>query len=120
MQKCNGKVNKILDGLPISLGEVQHKQIRHQWPGAVAENDHSCYNRDQDQCTQQKAVGYTKAKFTGIADIMNGELQHHYSPLDIAWQINFSNGQQVRGHSTEYHPYPRNAYSSGSRMNRPQ
>ena len=28
MQNFKGKVNKILDGLPISLGQVQHEQIR--------------------------------------------------------------------------------------------
>ena len=27
-QKCNGKMSKILDGLSISLGEIQHEQIR--------------------------------------------------------------------------------------------
>ena len=31
-QKCNSKASKILGGLPMSLGQVQHKQIRHQWP----------------------------------------------------------------------------------------
>ena len=54
MQKCNGKAYKILDGLPISLGQVQYEQIRQQWPGAVAENDHSFYNRDQEQCPNEK------------------------------------------------------------------
>ena len=54
-KKCNGNANKILDGLPISVGQVQHGQTRQTWPRAVAENDHSCYDRDQEQCTQQKS-----------------------------------------------------------------
>ena len=48
MQKCNGKVNKILDGEAISLGQVQHKPIRKQWPRVVADSNHSCYDRDQE------------------------------------------------------------------------
>ena len=97
MQKCNGNVNKILDGLPISLGQVQHEQIRQTWPRAIAENDHSCYDRDQEQCTQQKSVGHAKARFTGIANITNGEFQGHYAPLDNDQQINSASGQQVKG-----------------------
>ena len=73
MQKCNGNANKILDGLPVSLGKVQHEQIRQTWPRAIAENDHSCYNRDQQQCTQQKSVEHATARFMDIADITNGE-----------------------------------------------
>ena len=94
--KINGKANKILDGLPISLGQVQHEQIRQQWAKAIAENDHSCYDRDQEHCTQQKSVGYTKAKLTGIADITNSEFQGHYSSLDTGQQINSTNGKQVK------------------------
>ena len=73
MQNFNGKVNKNTDGLPVSLGQVQHEQIRQQWPQAVVENDHLCYGRDQEQCTQQKSVGHSKARFKGIADMVNGE-----------------------------------------------
>ena len=80
MQKCNGNTNKTLDGLSISLGQVQHNQIRQKWPRAIAENDHSCYDRDQEQCTQQKSVGHAKARFRGIADITDGEFQCHYAP----------------------------------------
>ena len=35
-QEHNGKVSKILDGLPMSLGQAQHEQISHQWPNSVA------------------------------------------------------------------------------------
>ena len=35
MQNFNGRVNKKLDGLPMSLGQVQHEQIRQQWPRAM-------------------------------------------------------------------------------------
>ena len=52
-----------LDQLSISLGQVQHEQIRQTWPRATAENDHSCYNRDQEQCTQN-SVGHANARFT--------------------------------------------------------
>ena len=46
-------------------------------------------------------VGHTKAKFTGIADIVNGEFQGHYSPVDTVQQINSANGQQVKGEIIE-------------------
>ena len=52
------------------------------------ENDHSCYDRYQEQCTQQKSEGHAKAGFTGIADITNGEFQAHYAPFDNDQQIN--------------------------------
>ena len=55
-QKHNSKMGRILDGLPMSLGQTQHEQI---W--------HLHYNREQ------KMVGSMKAKFTGIADMANGE-----------------------------------------------
>ena len=97
MQKCNGNVNMILDGLPISLGQVQHEQVRQTWPRAIVENDHSCYDRDQEQCTQQNSVGHTKARFTGIANIINGDFQGHYAPLDNDQQINSASSQQVKG-----------------------
>ena len=93
--KCNGKADKTLDGIPISLGQVQHRQIRQQWLRAVAQNDHSCYNRDQEQYIQQEGVGYTKAKFTDIADIT--KFQGHYSPLDTDQQMNSASSQQVKG-----------------------
>ena len=82
MQNINGRVNKNLDGLPMSLGQVQHEQIEQQCPTAIVENDHPCYNRDQEQCTQQKSEGHAKARFTGIADIINSEFQGYYEPLD--------------------------------------
>ena len=31
----NSKMGKILDGLPVSLGQTQHEQIQHQWPNSV-------------------------------------------------------------------------------------
>ena len=99
--KHNGKTSKILDGLPISLGQVQHKQIRHKWPKSVAKHDHLYYDRDQEQSTQQKVVGHMKAKFTGIADKMNSEFQGHYSPIDTNQQINSTSGQQVKGEIIE-------------------
>ena len=58
----------------------------------VAESNHSCYVRDQEQNTQQKSVGHKKAKFTGIVDIVNGEFQGHYSPIDTDQQINPASG----------------------------
>ena len=88
---------RFLDGSPMSLGQAQHEQIRQQWPRAIAENDHSCYDRDQDQCTQQKSVGQAKARFTGIADIINIEFQGHYTSLDTDQWINSANDQQVKG-----------------------
>ena len=99
MQNFNGRMNKNLDGLPMSLGQVHHEQIRQQWPRAVVENDHLFYDRDQEQCTQQKYVGHTKARFTGIPDKVNGEFQGHYAPLDTGQQINSPNGQQVKGNA---------------------
>ena len=72
-QECNSKVGVILDGLPISLGHTQHEQIRHQQPSSVPKIDHLHYDREQEQNTQQKVVGHMKAKFAGIADIVNGE-----------------------------------------------
>ena len=94
MQTFNGKANKILDGLLISLGQVQHKQIRQKWPRAIVENDHLCYTRDQEQCAQQKSVRHAKARFTGIANITNGEFQGHYALLGTDQQINSANSQQ--------------------------
>ena len=61
------------------------------------ENDHSCYDRDQEQCTQEKSMGHTKARFTDIANIINGEFQGHYTPLDNDQQINSANNQQAKG-----------------------
>ena len=97
MQKCNGNTNRILGGLPISLGQVQHEQIRQTWPRAIVEKDHSCYDRDQEQCTQQKSVGHAKARFTHVANITNGEFQSQYAPLDNDHQINSASGLQVKG-----------------------
>ena len=42
-----------------------------------------------------------KAKFTGIADIANGEFQGQYSPINTVQQINTANGQQVKGEIIE-------------------
>ena len=92
MHNFNGKGNKILDWLPIRSGQVQHDLIRQKWPRPIVENDHWCYVRDQEQCTQQKSVGNAKARFTGIADITNGEFQGHYVALDTDQQINSANG----------------------------
>ena len=92
MQNFNGRAKKNLDGLPVRIGQVQHEQIRQQLPGAMAENDHLCYDRDQEQCTQ-----HAKARFTGVADMVNGEYQDHYAPLDTDQQINSPNGQGVKG-----------------------
>ena len=39
MQKCNGNANRVLDGLAISLGQVQHEQVRQTWPRAAVGND---------------------------------------------------------------------------------
>ena len=97
MQIFNGRANKNLDGLPMSLGQIQHEQIRQQWPRVIAEKDHLCYNRGQEQCTNQKSVGHAKARITGIADMVNGEFQGHYAPLDTDQQINSAKGQQVKG-----------------------
>ena len=101
IKKCNGNVNKILDGLPVSLGQVQHEQIRQKRPRAVVENDHSCYNRDQEQCNQQKSVGHAKARFTGIVNVTNSEFQGHSVPLDNDQQINSASSEQVKGEATQ-------------------
>ena len=82
MQNFNGRANKNLDGLPVSLCQVQHKQIMQQCPRAVAENNHPCYDRDQAQCTQCKSVGHARARFTGVAVIIHSGFQGHYAPLD--------------------------------------
>ena len=39
-QECSSKVSKILDGLPMSLGQAQHKRRRNQWPNSVVKNNH--------------------------------------------------------------------------------
>ena len=54
VQKCNSKMGKILDGLPMSLGQTQHEQIWHQWPNSVPKNYHLHYNGELAQDTQQK------------------------------------------------------------------
>ena len=64
-------------------------------------NDHLYYDRDQGQNTQQKVVGHMKAKFTGIADIMNDEFQGQYPPIDTVQQINSASSQQVKGEIIE-------------------
>ena len=63
-----------------------------------------------------------KAKFTGIADMADGEFQGQYSPIDTVRQINTANGQQVKEEIIEQsiHSYPCDANSSGSRIHRPQ
>ena len=94
-------MSKILDGLPISLDQVQHNQIRHQWPKCVVKNDHLYYDRDQEQNTQQKVVEHVKTEFKGIADITNGNFQGQYSPIDTVQQINSASGQQVKGEIIE-------------------
>ena len=45
-QNYNSKMGKILDGLPVSLGQTQHEHIQHQWPNFVPKNDHLHYNRE--------------------------------------------------------------------------
>ena len=94
-------MGKILDGLPMSLGQTQHEQICHQWPNSVPKNDHLHYNRDPVQNTHHKMVRPMKAKFKGIADIANVELQGQYSPIDTVQQITTTNGQQVKGEVIE-------------------
>ena len=64
-------------------------------------NYHLHYNREPAQNTQQNMVVDMKAKFTGIDDIVNGEFQGNYSPMDIAQQKNTANGQQVKGENIE-------------------
>ena len=96
LKNFNGKASKVLDGLPICFGQVQHKQIRHQWPKSVATNNHLYYERDQEQNTQQKLVGYMKAKFTGIVDLTNSEFQGQYLPIDTDQQIHSASSQQVK------------------------
>ena len=34
-QKHNSKMGKILDELPMSLGQTQQEQIQNQWPNSV-------------------------------------------------------------------------------------
>ena len=56
----------------MSIGQAQHEGIRLLWPKAIAENVYPFYDRDQDQCTQQNSVVHSEARFTGVADIING------------------------------------------------
>ena len=42
-----------------------------------------------------------KAKFTGIADIVNSKFQGQYLPINTVQQINTANGQQVKGEIIE-------------------
>ena len=73
IQEHISKMSKFLDGLPMSLGEAQHEQIRNQWPNSVVKNDYLYYGKEQDQNTEQKHIGHMNAKFASIADIANGE-----------------------------------------------
>ena len=89
-------MGKILDRLPTSLWQTQHEQIWHQWPNSVPKYDHLHYNGESMQNTHHKMVRPMTVKFTGIADIANGEFQGLYSPIDTVQQINTTNGQQVK------------------------
>ena len=47
-------MDKILDGLSMSLGQTQNEQIQHQWSNSVLKNDHLHYDGEPAQNTQQK------------------------------------------------------------------
>ena len=89
---------------------------------AVAETVYPFYDRDQDQYIQHKSVVQSKARFTGVADIINGEFQGHYAPFDTDQQGNSANGQQVIEGAIvkKYHTYSCNAYYSSSRIDSSQ
>ena len=100
-QNHNSKIGKILDGLPMSIGQIQHEQIWHQWPNSMSKKDHLHYNGEPAQNIHHKMVRSMKAKFTDIVDIANGEFQGQYSPIGTVQQINTTNGQQVKGEVIE-------------------
>ena len=94
MQNVNGRMNKNIDGLPMSLGQVQNEQIRLQWPRSIVEIDHLCHEQRPRAMHQAKSVGHAKARFTGIAYMVNSAFQGHYTPLNIDQQITSVNGQK--------------------------
>ena len=65
-------MGKVLNELPMSLGQTQQEQIWHQWPNSVPKMI-ACITMENQHRIPKKIVGPMKAKFTGIGDIVNGE-----------------------------------------------
>ena len=86
-QECNSKASMILNGLPVSLGQAQHKQIRHNGLILCKKWSLTPWQRSRTEYPTEM-VGHMKAEFTGIADIANIEFWGQYWPIDTVKQIN--------------------------------
>ena len=82
------------------LGQTQQEQIWHLWPNSVPKMI-TCITTENQHRNSNKMVGPMKAKFTGIADRVNGDFRGQFLPRDTAQQINTANGKQLKGEIIE-------------------